>query len=80
MTNKKTTDLVGTYLKLKDTGARYRIYNIADNKKAIPSDEPIAYLVLNKPSRRIFGTEQKFATVPVNSLPDYFDIDPNQAD
>lgn len=77
---KKASDLVGTYLKLKDTGARYKVYNVTDNKKAVPSDESIAYLVLHKPSRRIFGSEQKFATIPVASLPEFFDIDPNQAD
>lgn len=80
MLTKKTSDLVGTYLKLKDTGVRYKVYNLTDNKKAIPSDEPIAYLVLHKPSRRIFGSEQKFVSVPVNNLPDWFEIDPNQAD
>lgn len=80
MTTKKDSELAGTYLKFKETGARYKIYNVTDNKKAIPSDEPIAYLILTKSSRRIFGYDQKFISAPVNNLSDWFEIDPNQAD
>lgn len=80
MTNKKTSELTGTYLKFKETGSRYKIYNVTDNKKAIPSDEPIAYLILTRSSRRIFGTDQKFVSAPVSNLPDWFEIDQNQAD
>lgn len=72
MTQQQLNDLIGTLVQFKKTKAKYRIYAVTDNRKALPADEPLVFLELVQSASKFFAVDQQLITIPSSKLLDFF--------